>query len=71
MSPTTTDGPGALLLFPGAGAGRDHRTLVALEKGLDLPVTRADFPYRREGRKVPWRATPHGGSNPFWPSGSP
>ena len=56
MSPTTTDGPGALLLFPGAGAGRDHRTLVALEKGLDLPVTRADFPYRREGRKAPDRA---------------
>ena len=51
-----TTGPGALLLFPGAGAGRDHRTLVALEKGLDLPVTRADFPYRREGRKVPDRA---------------
>jgi len=58
MSPTTADGPGALLLFPGAGAGagRDHRTLVALEKGLDLPVTRADFPYRREGRKAPDRA---------------
>jgi len=49
-------GPAALLLFPGAGAGRDHRTLVALDEGLALPVSRADFFYRREGRRAPDRA---------------
>jgi len=46
---------GALLLFPGAGSGRDNPTLVALERGLSLPVARADFPYRREGRRAPDR----------------
>jgi uncharacterized protein len=54
-APDDGAGPGALLLFPGAGAGRDHRTLVALDDGLDLPVRRADFPYRREGRRAPDR----------------
>jgi predicted alpha/beta-hydrolase family hydrolase len=44
-----------MLLFPGAGSGRDHPTLVALEQALSLPVARADFPYRREGRKAPDR----------------
>jgi predicted alpha/beta-hydrolase family hydrolase len=49
--------PRALLLTPGAGSGRDHRTLVALERGLaPMPVARVDFPYRREGRKAPDRA---------------
>ena len=49
--------PGALLLTPGAGSGRDHRTLVALEAALaPLPVERVDFPYRKEGRKAPDRA---------------
>ncbi|HZA76800.1 MAG TPA: alpha/beta family hydrolase [Acidimicrobiales bacterium] len=47
---------GAVLLFPGAGSGRDHPALVAIERALDpLPVVRADFPYRREGRKSPDR----------------
>lgn len=47
---------GALLLTPGAGADRDHHTLVALEDGLaPLPVGRIDFPYRREGRRAPDR----------------
>lgn len=47
----------AVLLTPGAGADRDHRTLVALEEGLaPLPVERVDFPYRRAGRKAPDRA---------------
>jgi uncharacterized protein len=47
----------ALLLTPGAGSGRDHRTLVALEKALKpIPVARVDFPYRKEGRKAPDRA---------------
>ena len=48
---------GAVLLTPGAGAGRDHPTLVAVEEALaPLPVERIDFPYRREGRKAPDRA---------------
>jgi predicted alpha/beta-hydrolase family hydrolase len=46
-----------LLLTPGAGSSADHHTLVALEEGLaPLPVTRIDFPYRREGRRAPDRA---------------
>lgn len=48
-------GAEAMLLFPGAGSGRDHPTLVALERALPVPVARADFPYRREGRKAPDR----------------
>jgi predicted alpha/beta-hydrolase family hydrolase len=49
-------GAGAVLLFPGAGSGRDHPALVAIERALTpRPVTRADFPYRREGRKAPDR----------------
>ena len=49
-------GAGAVLLFPGAGSGRDHPALVAIERALSpLPVGRADFPYRREGRKAPDR----------------
>jgi len=58
MSPKTSTGAaGALLLTPGAGATRDHHTLVALDEGLaPFPVGRYDFPYRREGRKAPDRA---------------
>lgn len=49
--------PGALLLFPGAGSGRDHPSLVAIEAALPkLPVVRADFPYRKAGRTAPDRA---------------
>jgi uncharacterized protein len=49
-------GAGAVLLFPGAGSGRDHPALLAIERALaPLPVVRADFPYRREGRKAPDR----------------
>lgn len=49
--------PGALLLTPGAGSGRDQHTLVALEEAVaPLPVARVDFPYRREGRRAPDRA---------------
>lgn len=47
---------GALLITPGAGADRDHHTLVALEQGLKVPVERVDFPYRKAGRKAPDRA---------------
>ncbi len=48
-----------LLLAPGAGAGRDQATLVALDRaatGLGMAVTRMDFPYRRAGRRAPDRA---------------
>ena len=45
-----------LLLTPGAGSGRDHHTLVAIETALaPLPVARVDFPYRRAGRRAPDR----------------
>ena len=46
-----------VLLFPGAGSSSDHHTLVALEAALaPLPVCRADFPYRKAGRRAPDRA---------------
>jgi predicted alpha/beta-hydrolase family hydrolase len=48
--------PAGLLLTPGAGSGRDHPSLVRIERRLaPLPVARVDFPYRREGRKAPDR----------------
>lgn len=48
---------GGLLLTPGAGSGRDHHTLEAIEVALaPLPVVRVDFPYRKEGRRAPDRA---------------
>lgn len=47
----------AVLLAPGAGADRNHHTLVAVEQALaPLPVARMDFPYRRAGRRAPDRA---------------
>lgn len=47
----------ALVLFPGAGSGREHPSLVAIERAVaPLPVARVDFPYRREGRRAPDRA---------------
>jgi predicted alpha/beta-hydrolase family hydrolase len=48
---------GAVLLFPGAGSSRESPALVAIERAVaPLPVVRADFPYRREGRRAPDRA---------------
>ncbi len=48
---------GAMLLFPGAGSDATHPSLVAIETAVaPLPVTRADFPYRRAGRRAPDRA---------------
>jgi len=46
-----------LLLFPGAGASRDQSTLVALERAVASGWTtvRADFPFRKEGRRAPDR----------------
>lgn len=56
MSPATERLQG-LLLTPGAGSGRDHPTLVAIDEAVSpLPVARVDFPYRKEGRKAPDRA---------------
>jgi len=50
-------GAGALLLAPGAGSGRDHPALVAMEAAVaPLPVSRMDFPYRKAGRRAPDRA---------------
>jgi uncharacterized protein len=49
--------PAAALLFPGAGGAASHPSLVAIEAALaPMPVRRADFPYRREGRRAPDRA---------------
>lgn len=48
--------PAGFLLTHGAGGGADHRLFLALEKALDLPVRRMEFPYRREGRRAPDRA---------------
>ncbi len=48
--------PQALLLTHGAGGDSSHRTLVALSEQLDLPVWRMDFPYRKQGRRLPDRA---------------
>jgi len=47
-----------LLLYPGAGTGCDHSSLVATEQRLGSAafVERRDFPYRRQGRKAPDRA---------------
>lgn len=46
----------ALLLAPGAGAGRDQPALVAIDRAvsaLGVVVERIDFPYRRSGRRRP------------------
>ena len=47
----------ALLVTPGASAGREQPALVAIEKALaPVPVERMDFPYRAAGRKSPDQA---------------
>ncbi len=46
-----------LLLFPGAGSSRTHASLVAIEEAVaPMATVRADFPYRKAGRKAPDRA---------------
>ena len=48
-----------LLLTPGASAGRDQATLVALDAAISAAgaeVVRWDFPYRQAGRRAPDRA---------------
>lgn len=48
-----------LLLFPGAGANRDAPALVAVDQRVATMtrwnVVRADFPYRKAGKRVPDR----------------
>lgn len=47
-----------VVLYPGAGTGCDHSSLVATENelGSSASVERRDFPYRKEGRRAPDRA---------------
>lgn len=53
---TAADEVGGVLLFPGAGSGSDHPSLIAIEEKLSpLLVRRNDFDYRIEGRKAPDR----------------
>jgi uncharacterized protein len=50
--------PAGLVLTPGAGAGSDQPSLVAIEEALapaGVRVDRIDFPYRLAGRKAPDR----------------
>jgi predicted alpha/beta-hydrolase family hydrolase len=47
----------SLLLFPGAGSSADHSSLHAIEAAVSpMRCVRADFPYRKAGRKAPDRA---------------
>lgn len=46
----------ALLLFPGAGTSSDHPSLRAIEAASPWPTVRADFGYRKAGRRAPDRA---------------
>jgi hypothetical protein len=54
----TSDLVKGVVLTPGAGAGRDHSTLVAIDVALStsgIEVERVDFPYRKAGRRSPDR----------------
>ena len=59
MSPRKSAKPSAAcLLTPGAGAGRDQPSLIAIDgalAGQGVVVERMDFPYRIAGRKSPDR----------------
>lgn len=45
-----------LLLFPGAGSASTHSSLVAIEAAIaPMVCVRADFAYRKAGRKAPDR----------------
>jgi len=47
----------AVLLAPGAGASRDHHTLLAIDEAISpIPVRRMDFDYRIAGHRAPDRA---------------
>lgn len=46
-----------LLLFPGAGSSATHSSLVAIAQAVaPMHCVRADFPYRKAGRRAPDRA---------------
>jgi len=46
----------AVLLYPGAGTDSSHPSLIAIEKAVaPVPCVRADFPYRKLGRRAPDR----------------
>lgn len=47
-----------LLLYPGAGSGREHPSLAEIDDvvGNAAHTDRIDFQYRREGRRAPDRA---------------
>lgn len=46
-----------VLLYPGAGSDSNHSSLLAIEQAIaPHPCVRADFPYRRAGRRAPDRA---------------
>jgi predicted alpha/beta-hydrolase family hydrolase len=56
MSPRRSTAP-RLLLFPGAGSSSEHTSLVAIERAVaPMRCVRADFPYRKAGRRAPDRA---------------
>lgn len=48
----TIDGapPGALLLAPGAGGSRTHRTLLALDEAIDVPTSRIEIKARNHDK---------------------
>ncbi len=56
--PVSVDGRvDGLLIYPGAGTDSHHPSLIRIEEALGpLPVRRADFGYRKAGRKAPDRA---------------
>jgi uncharacterized protein len=46
-----------LLLYPGAGSGADHSSLIAIEDAVrPAQCDRSDFAYRVQGRRAPDRA---------------
>jgi predicted alpha/beta-hydrolase family hydrolase len=54
--PRRSAGDGTVLLFPGAGTDASHPSLVAIERALaPRACRRADFGYRRAGRRAPDR----------------
>jgi predicted alpha/beta-hydrolase family hydrolase len=49
--------PGTLLLFPGAGSSSTHSSLIRLGEAVKpWACVRADFAYRKDGRRAPDRA---------------
>ena len=61
MSPAPRTGAraGALLLAPGASAGRDQPALVSIDEAVSatgIVVDRMDFPYRLAGKRAPDKA---------------